>query len=63
MGVRMRLGLKPSKPTCKAVRNLGRAAWVPTVELLEDRIMKGVVLWALGIPIPIIVLLYLSHLL
>jgi hypothetical protein len=28
---------------------------------LETKIMKGVALWALGIPIPIIILLYLFH--
>lgn len=41
--------------------NYTRAAAInaPTLPRTEETIMRGILLWLLGIPIPIIILLYL----
>jgi hypothetical protein len=44
--------------TCSKWIEIARGA-VPSDE--EDSVMKGILLWAIGIPIPVIILLYLFH--
>jgi hypothetical protein len=42
---------------------LGRCVWCSQAEAFQETAMKGVALWALGIPIPVIILLYVFHIL
>jgi hypothetical protein len=37
------------------------AIWRHRQTAFKETIMRGILLWALGIPIPVIILLYLFH--
>ena len=50
--------LNRSAGTPPPARALGLNLW-----LVEDQAMKGLLLWAIGIPLPVIIGLYLFHVL
>jgi hypothetical protein len=53
----------PAEPPPSAPRSPTRKRRIPRLHHHKERSMRGILAWAIGIPIPIIILLYLTDVL